>query len=126
MPETKLELAIPVKSALKEKQKLKLFDDLISAFKKNNVFDAKVADFYYIEKRALAEPLNLILVILSGAADIATITMVIWTFLREYDSKKEIELEVGEVKLKVRGNMSDKEIVELVKEAGKIANKKKK
>lgn len=121
MSETKIVLEIPVNDALKEKEKIRLIESLISAFKKADISDVKAVDSYYREKRALIEPLYFVLeIVIMGTPIITIISMAIWAYLRESgdiksDSRKEINLRVGDLKLSIRGNMTKEEIVELVK-----------
>ncbi|MFX1538693.1 MAG: hypothetical protein ACFFDI_31280 [Promethearchaeota archaeon] len=126
MSETKLMLEIPISDVLKEKEKTKLIDTLILAFKKNDISDVKVVNSYYKEKRALTEPLYLILEITAiGVPIITVLVMAIWAFLKESgnsksDSSKEINIEVEGLKLSIKGNMTREEIVELVNQV--VAN----
>jgi hypothetical protein len=112
MSETKLMLEIPMSDVLKEKEKTKLIDTLILAFKKNDISDVKVVNSYYKEKRALTEPLYLILEITAiGVPIITVLVMAIWAFLKESgnsksDNSKEINIEVEGLKLSIKGNMT--------------------
>lgn len=64
------------------------------------------------------------LLLLGAVADVATIALAVWTFLKERDNKCDISLEVGDFRLRIRADLSEKEIIALVKEAKKSANKK--
>ena len=125
MPSSRIDLALPVSAPLKKKAKQKIIEQMISAFKKKDVQDVVVSFSHYVDKRASTEPLLIVLTILTATADIATIATAIYTFLKDYSPQKEINLSIGDMKLKIKGSMSDEEIVKLVREAGKIAKKKK-
>ena len=121
MGDTKLLLHLPVKKPLKGKEKEELIAELTSVFKSKEISDAKVTDSYYLDKRALLEPLRIVFVVLTATANVATIAMVVRTFLKDRNVKKEINLEIGSIKLTINGDMSDEAIIKLVEESGKIA-----
>jgi hypothetical protein len=121
MGDIKLLLHLPVNKPLKGKEKEELIAKLVSVFKAKGISDAKVTDSYYLEKRALPEPLNIVFAVLTATANVATIAMVVRTFLKDRNSKKETNLEIGSMKLTINGDMSDEAIIKLVKESGKIA-----
>jgi hypothetical protein len=124
MVDAKLFVHLPVDKPLKVKEKEELIAELLSAFKSERILDAKVIDSYYSEERALSEPLSIVFVILTAMANIATIAMAVRTFLRNRNVKKEITLTTETLKLTIKGNMSDRDIVKLVKEYGKIARER--
>jgi hypothetical protein len=126
MPETMIRLEIPVNDPLKDNAKNEILNNLISAFKKAGMSNVKVVDSCYIDKRSSVEPLYLSLLFLGAVADITSIALAVWTFLKERDNKSYINLEVGDLRLRIRANLSDEAIIALVKEAKKSGNKKKK
>ena len=106
---------------VKEKEKDELSKSFINSFKEKNIAQVKLTDTYYLEKRSAVEPANyLVFLYLAGAADVFTIALAIWTVLKERNSTKEVTVKIGdEVLVKVKGKMSEKELIKLVKEARK-------
>ncbi len=123
--ETKTVLQMPVGCVLKKDQKKQLSEHLLAVLEKEGILNARIKDFQYLEYRAAAEPLYIVIEILSTVADIATILIAIWTFIRELGKdyqKKEVRLKVNDFDLHIIGAMSREEIIEIMKEAKKIAN----
>jgi len=79
-----------------------------------------------VSKRALPEVVTLVLVILTASANIATLAMAIREFLKKREDIKDLRLETDSFRLKIKANMSDENIIKLVKEARKIIKNKKK
>lgn len=124
----KIEIEIPMEKVLKEKEKDEFSKSFINSFKEKHVDPVELTDTHYLEKRSALEPAyNLVFLYLSGAADIVAIALAIWTVLKERKNTKYVTVKIGdEVLVKVKGNMSDKEVVKLVKEAKKGIEKRKK
>ena len=124
----KIEIELPMEKVLKAKEKDEFSKSFINSFKERNIAPVELTDTYYLEKRSALEPAyNLVFSYLSGAADIVAIALAIWTVLKERNNTKYVTIKIGdEVLVKVKGNMSDKEIVKLVKEAKKGIEKGKK
>lgn len=119
MKETKLVLHFPYGKPFKKNEKEKLMNDVISSFKAVGISDAKVEDSYYISERAVTGVVTLVLVILTAAANIATLAMAIREFLKDHKDIKDMRLKTESLQLTVKGNMSDEAIIKLVKEARK-------
>lgn len=124
----KIEIEIPMEKVLKEKEKDEFSKSFINSFKEKHVDPVELTDTHYLEKRSALEPAyNLVFLYLSGVADIVAIALAIWTVLKERKNTKYVTVKIGdEVLVKVKGNMSDKEVVKLVKEAKKGIEKRKK
>jgi len=122
----RIELQIPMDTVLKEKEKAELSQQFANNLTAKGIRDVKLADTYYLEKRSTAEPIGyLVLLYLGGIADIVGIALAIWTVLKERNSKKEVTVKIGdEIFVKVKGNMSEKDVIELVKEAKKSKSKR--
>lgn len=118
-------LECPFDKPLKAKEKAKLISDVLACLKLGGITDARIENSYYVDRRSLAEPFVIALQVLAAVADIATIAMAIRNLLREQKSEKEIQLETGTIKLTIKGKMSNEDIVRLVRESGKIAEKEK-
>jgi len=112
---------------LKENEKKELSKAFTASLTEKGIQQVELTDTYYMDKRSAAEPVGyLVLLYLAGIADIVSILTAIWTVLKERDSKKEVIVEVGDIVVKVRGDMSQKEVIELVREAERTADKRKK
>jgi hypothetical protein len=122
----RIELQIPMDTVLKEKEKAELSQQFANNLTAKGIRGVKLADTYYLEKRSAAEPIGyLVLLYLGGIADIVSIALAIWTVLKERNSKKEVTVKIGdEIFLKVKGSMSEKDVIELVKEAKKSQSKR--
>jgi hypothetical protein len=122
----RIELQIPMDTVLKEKEKAEFSQQFANNLTAKGIRDVKLADTYYLEKRSTAEPIGyLVLLYLGGIADIVGIALAIWTVLKERNSKKEVTVKIGdEIFVKVKGNMSKKDVIELVKEAKKSKSKR--
>lgn len=125
MNETKLILHFPYGKPLKKNEKNKFMEELIASFKAIGVSDAKVEDSYYVSKHALPEVVTFVLVILAATANMATIAMAIREFLKSREDIKDIRLETESLQLVIKGNMSDEDIIKLVKEGRKIVETEK-
>jgi hypothetical protein len=119
MSEMEVIIEIPVLGPIKAKEKDALISDLMKALGANGMEKPIYKGSYYIEKRGLLEPLLLVLTIIGGVADVVTIVSAIWLFLKSQESDKEINISVGDVKIKIKGNMSGEEIIRLVETAKK-------
>ena len=126
MKETKLVLHFPYGKPFKKNEKEKLMNDVISSFKAVGISDAKVEDSYYISERAVTGVVTLVLVILTAAANIATLAMAIREFLKDHKDIKDMRLKTESLQLTVKGNMSDEALIKLVKEAQKTIEREKK
>jgi len=126
MKETRLVLHFPYGKPFKKNEKEKLMNDVISSFKAVGVSDAKVEDSYYKSERAEAGIVTLVLVILTAAANIATLAMAIREFLKDNKDIKDMRLKTDSLQLTVKGNMSDEALIKLVKEARKTIDREKK
>lgn len=126
MKETRLVLHFPYGKPFKKKEKEKLLNDVVSSFKAVGVSDARVEDSYYMSERAVTGIVTFVLVILTAAANVATLAMAIREFLKDHKDIKDMRLKTESLQLTVKGNMSDEDIIELVKEARKIIEAEKK
>jgi len=123
-----IKLEIPLDSVMKEKQKNDLISDFATGMAKKGIQNISLSDSYYLDKRSAAEPIGyLVLFYLSSIADIVSIVIAIWSVLKERRNKKEVTINIGkDIFVKVNGDMSEKAIIELVKQAKKQSAKKEK
>jgi len=128
MLETKTILEMPISEALKKDEKTVITEVLLKAFESAEIPAAKIVDVHYRDKRAQVEPLYIVFEILSAAANITTIVVAIWTFLKakDGDKEKEVNLSINDFHLRIKGSMSREEIIEIIKEARKTATQHKK
>ena len=85
--------------------------------------DYKVAlsNYYYEEHRG--EQIGLFLfMLISGVADLLTITLALRELIRKKPILKEITIRVGEKEIIIKGNIEDSEIVKIIRESRKIEN----
>lgn len=124
---TRIEVHIPTERVLKEREKAELSKSFLDSLTENGIPEVSLLETYYVEKRSAAEPIAyLVFTILSGVASIATILTAIWTALRKKDDRKEVTVKIGDtVFVKIRGNMSQDELLQLIKEAKKPIGKRK-
>jgi len=120
MTEAKLVLRFPCDKPLKKDEKNRLINDLISSFKAFGISDAKLADSYYVTGRAMPEMMIYALVFLTALANIATITRAIRDFLKGHNEIKEVHLKTESLELTIKANMSDEDIIKLVKKGKEI------
>ena len=118
-------LYIPSGTVLKVDEKTTLIDDLTSSFNTLGITDIQLEETYYIDRRSLFEQLTLVLALLTASADIATLALAIREFLQKHENYKEVLLETDSMRLKIKGDMSDKAIIDIVKETRKIASERK-
>ena len=123
----RIEVQIPMEKVLKEREKTELSKSFLGSLTEHGIPEASLLETYYLEKRSAVAPIGyLVYIILSGVANVATILMAIRTALREKDSKKEVTVKIGNrVFVKIRGNMSQEELLELIKEAKKPIGRRK-
>ena len=124
----KIELRIPSK-VLKEKEKMELSRSFTNGFIAKGISSLELKDTYYLEQRSATEPLNyLVLSYLAGVADITAILLAVWTVVRALKEKREpheVTIKIGdEVYVKVKGDMSEEEVLKLLKEARKGSGKR--
>jgi hypothetical protein len=124
MRETKYTLEIPVEKPLKEKEKVALIDELSSTFESLLCSDVVFGDVHYMEKRGATEALSLILNFVIATAEIIGVALAISMFLKSRKSEKEVTLKNNELTISIRGNMTNKEIIDLIKAGGRVAEKK--
>ena len=120
-----IELRIPSK-ALKEKEKIELAKSFLNGFIAKGISSLELKDTYYLEQRSATEPAGyLVFLYLSGVADVTAILLAVWTILKERKKTKEVTVKIGDdVYVRVKGDMSEKEILKLVKEARKGSGKR--
>jgi hypothetical protein len=125
LEKTMIELRIP-STVLKDKEKAELSRNFMDSLTAKGVPAVELKDVYYLEQRSATEPLGyLVFLYLSGVADIVTILLAIWTVLKERKKPKEVTVKIGDaVYVKVKGDMSEEEILKLVKEARKGSGKR--
>ena len=123
----KIGIWIPIERVLKEREKVELSQRFIYGLTENGIEEATLTHSYYVERRSAAEPLNyLVLLYIAGVADVVSILMAIWTVLKEKQNTKEVTVQISEgVCVKIKGNMSQEELLQLIKEAKKPIGKKK-
>jgi hypothetical protein len=121
LEETELVLEFPLDNPLKKDDRTKLTNELLSSLQEHGI-TARVKDYHYTSKRAFPEVVALALV-LGMVADIVTIAIALREFLRRRKDIQEFRLRTKSMQLVVKGDMSDKTIIELVKEGKKIVDK---
>jgi hypothetical protein len=127
MVEKKLTIEIRIPSeVLKEKEKIELSRKFMDSLTVNGISDVELKETYYLEQRSATEPIGyLVFFYLSGIADITSIFLAVWMVLKDRKKTKEVTVKIGnDIYVKIKGDMSEAEILKLVKEARKGSGKR--
>lgn len=124
LSEVIIEFSLPLIKPFKKTEKDELFNELISSVSNVGGNEVKIHDSYYMNHRAAAEPPIIFFIVLGAIADIVTIILGFRDFLRKKPQYKEFNLKTDALEITIKGNMSDKEIVKIVREGRKIVEPK--
>lgn len=115
-----LEIRIPIESPLKKKQKDELEVAITSTLEESGAKDVKLVEFYYLEQRAAAIPMELILCI-SVIADLLTIALALREILHSKKVKgvKEFRFRSNNESIVIKGDMTADDISKMVREVKK-------
>ena len=117
MEETELTLHFPCERPLKESEKDELTSELMSAFNSVGVYDVKVKESHYLTELAAPGISEWVLRIIAAASHIINIAKAVRNFLKRRKNIKEIYLETESFRMVVKGEMSDEEIIRIIREA---------
>jgi len=115
-----LEIRIPLESPLKKEQKDELEVAITSTLEKSGAKDVKLVGSYYLEQRAAAIPMELILGI-SLIADLLTIALALREILhgKRVKGVKEFRFTSNNESIVIRGDMTADDITKMVREVKK-------
>ena len=117
-------LSIPLDAPLKEAEKERFTNGIITSFGKIGIDSAKIVDSYYEEQRAAPTFFDFVMVI-NLAANLFTIALGIREFLKKEKKIKHAHLKTDSLSLYVEGNMSEETLLKLIKEGRRVVEKKK-
>jgi hypothetical protein len=125
MDARKYTLEIPIEKPLKEEEKARIIDELSAAFRSSGWSNVLVEKVYYLEKRGEAETLSLVLNFVIATAEIIGVAITVSRFLKSRRTDKEVVVKDGNLTISIRGDMTNKEIINLIKAGGRVAGEKK-
>jgi len=117
---TEFVLHFPHWKPFKKAERERLIADIISSFNSVGDSSARVKDSFYESKHAMPEVVTLVLVVLTAAADIATIALAVREFLKKRSDIKELRIKTKSIDIAIKGNMSDEKILKIVAEGRKM------
>ena len=117
LEETEFILHFPYERALKKSEKDELINELMSAFNSVGVYDVKVKESHYLTELAAPGISEWVLRIIAAASHIINIAKAVRNFLKRRKNIKEIYLETESFRMVVKGEMSDEEIIRIIREA---------
>jgi hypothetical protein len=124
MEETKYTFEIPIAKPLKEEEKATIIDELSTAFRSSGFSNVVLKDVHYLEKRGEAETVSLVLNFVIATAEIIGVAITVSRFLKSRKTDKEVVVKKGNLTISIKGNMTNEEIISMIKAGGRVAGEK--